>query len=124
MDGKRAFRSGYQVALPPEDLDEKPTEQVEIDSEQDKDNAKYASLNGHPGWELIKKNFNETIARYRSGQVLKAGVASMSLEELGRKTITTNAVADELEQIVLTVESAAQALEEEKDDGRRKQKRL
>ena len=118
--GKQAFRSGSTLALPPEDLDEKPPEQTEIDDEQTRENATYASLKGHPGWELIKKNFTATIARYRSGAVLKEVVGHLSLEEIGRKTITTNAVADELEQIVLTVEAAAAALEEDKSDVRKR----
>jgi hypothetical protein len=113
------MRSGYQLTAPPEELDEVPQEQVEIDDEQQRQTATYASLNGHPGWELIKEHFNETIAAYRSGRLLKDGITSMSLEELGRKTITTNAIADELEQIVLTVETAAKALEDE-PSGRRK----
>ena len=118
----RAFRSGSTLAMPPEEIDEKDSVNKEIEDEQSHDNALYASLKDHPGWELIKKDFSETIARYRSGAVLKEGVATMTLEELGRKTITTNAVADELERIVLTVEMAAAVLEEEKSSGRSQSK--
>lgn len=117
----QAFRSSTTLAMPPEEIEETTDEQKEIVDEQQREVATYASLQGHPGWELVKKNFNATITRYRSGQVLREGIAGWTLEELGRKTITTNAVADELEQIVLTVEAAAQALEEDKS-GRRKQK--
>ena len=121
MQARQALRSGTQLAMPPDEIvDDVTDEQAEIKDEQDREVATYASLMGHPGWELIKKNFNETIARYRSGQVLREGIAGWTLEELGRKTVTTNAVADELEQIVLTVETAAQALEEDKSSGRRK----
>lgn len=120
---KQAFRSGSTLALPPEDLDEKPPEQVDIDDEQTRENAVYASLKGHPGWELIKKNFMETIAKYRSGAVLKDAIAlGKTNEEVGELTRTSNAVADELDQIVLTVEAAAAALEEDTDG--RKPKRV
>ena len=125
MDSKKAFRSGsQQLYLPPEELDDAPQEQVDIDDEQSRENATYASLNGHPGWELIKKNFNETIARYRSGQTIKTAIgAGKTNSEVGELTRTSNAVADELEAIVLTVETAAAALEEEaKEDGQRRPK--
>src|ERR1035438_386854 len=112
--GKSALRGSTQLAMPPEDFEVTPPEQVEIDHEQDVANAKLASLKGHPGWELIKEEFNDTIERYRSGRVLKDAVATLTLEELGRKTVTTNAVADELEKIVYTVEAAALALEDRK----------
>lgn len=119
MDSKRAFRSGSTLSLPPEELEEVPQEQADIDQEQERENATYASLQGHPGWELIKKNFTETIARYRSGQTIKAAISQgKTNEEVGELTRTSNAVADELEQIVLTVEAAAAALEE--TSGRRK----
>lgn len=116
-----AFRSSTVLAMPPEETEILPDEQKEINDEQDREIATYASLNGHPGWELIKKNFNETVARYRSGQVLKAAIAQkMTNADLGELTRTCNMVADELEQIVLTVETSAIALEEKKTNGRRK----
>ena len=119
---KQAFRSGSQLSMPPEELAEATPEVDEIKSEQDRENATYASLNGHPGWELIKKNFNETVARYRSGLVLKEAISQgKTNSEVGELTRTSNAVADELEAIVLTVETAAAALEEEKSNGRTKQ---
>ena len=119
--GRQAFRSGSTLSLPPEELDEIPQEQVDIDKEQDASNARYASLKGHPGWELIKKDFEDTIARYRSGAVLKEAIPNKSLEELGKLTLVTNMVADELEHKLLTVEAAAAVLEEDsKSNGRRK----
>jgi hypothetical protein len=119
--GKQAFRSGSTLALPPEDLDEKPPEQTEIDDEQTRRNSSYASLKNHAGWQLIKKDFEETIARYRSGAVLKEAIPNKSLEEIGKLTLVTNMVADELEHKVLTVEAAAAVMEEDKKpNGRRK----
>ena len=122
--GQRAFRSTTQLALPPEETEIIPDEQIEIDKSQNQEFVRYASLKGHPGWELIKDNFMATVSRYRSGAVLKEAIPNKSLEELGKLTLVTNMVADELEHIVLTVETAAQALEEEKQDGRRKPKEL
>jgi hypothetical protein len=119
--GKQAFRSGSTLALPPEELDDVPPEQEQIDDEQTRQNATYASLKNHAGWQLIKKDFEETIARYRSGAVLKDAVPNKSLEELGKLTLVTNMVADELEHKLLTVEAAAAVLEEE-NSGRRKSK--
>ena len=117
---KQAFRSGSTLALPPEDLDEKPPEQTEIDSEQEANNARYASLKGHPGWELIKKDFETTISAYRSGQSIAAAISKGATnEEVGALTRTSNAIADELEKIILTVEAAAAVLEED-NNGRRK----
>ena len=114
----RAFRSGSTLAMPPEELDETTQDVESIQDEQARENATYASLQGHPGWELIKKNFNETIARYRSGATIKAAISQGKTNaEVGELTRTSNAVADELEAIVLTVEAAAAALEEDKANG-------
>ena len=112
--GVSAIRSTTRV-VEPEPLGEEPisTEQEEKLREDAVLNT-YASLADHPGWKQIKKDFEDTIARYRSGQVLKAGIPNMTLEELGRKTITTNAVADELEQIILTVSTAAEQVAEKR----------
>lgn len=123
--GKQAFRSGSTLALPPEELDETPPEQTEIDKEQEETNARYASLKGHPGWELIKNDFQDTISAYRSGRSVAAAIAKGATnEEVGALTRTSNAIADELEKTILTVEAAAAALEEEKPSGRPKQKRV
>lgn len=120
--GKQAFRSGSTLALPPEELDEKPAEQTEIDDEQTRQNAAYASLQNHAGWQLIKKDFEATISDYRSGRFTKAAIdRGITDSELGALTRTGNALADELEQKILTVEAAAAALEEDKStNGRRK----
>ena len=112
--GKQAFRSGYQITEQP---DLEPEEDVkEIESQEERDNANYASLKGHPGWELIKKDFEQTISAYRSGQAVKGAIAqSKTNTEIGELVRTSNAIADELEKIVLTVEGAAIAVE----DGRK-----
>lgn len=109
MDGKRAMRSSYTVQPP-----ELPEEQEKVESQQERDNAAYASLKGHPGWELIKKDFQSTIDAYRSGKPIASAISSgKSLEDIGKLTMVSNAVADELEHKVLTVEGAALALEED-----------
>jgi hypothetical protein len=101
-----------------------PQEQVDIDDLQARENATYASLSGHPGWELIKTNFNDTISRYRSGQTIKGAIQKgLSNEKVGELTRTSNAVADELEAIVLTVETAAAALEEDNISAKRSKPR-
>lgn len=103
-----------QLALPPEEIDEPTDAQIEIDHQEDVDTAKLASLKGNPGWELIKREFNVTIEKYRSGKVLQAAIAQGKTNaEVGELTRTTNIVADELEKIVNTVEAAAIALEED-----------
>jgi len=81
----------------------------------------YASLASHAGWELIKKDFEATINSYRSGKPLQAAIPNKSLEEIGRLTITTNAIADELEKIILTVETAVAQVEEKIKNGKRQQ---
>ena len=116
-NSKQAFRSGSQLSIPPEDLDQTTPEVDEIKSEQDRENATFASLNGHPGWELIKQNFTATIARYRSGATIQEAISKgLTNEQVGELTRTSNAVADELEAIVLTVETAAAALEEDQNE--------
>jgi len=112
--GKQAFRSGYQITEQP-DLEETSEDIKEIESQEDRDNANYASLKGHPGWELIKKDFEQTISSYRSGQAIKGAIAqSKTNTEIGELVRTSNAIADELEKIVLTVEGAAIAIEDGK----------
>lgn len=118
--GKQAIRSTTSLAMPPEETEIVTEEQKTIDKDQEANNYKYASLKGHPGWELIKKDFEATIASYRSGAVLKDAIPQKSLEEIGKLTLVTNMVADELEHKVLTVEAAAAALEE--DNGKRTKK--
>lgn len=120
---KSAFRGTTQLAYEPADINEPDADLLEIDHQEDVDTAKLASLRGNPGWELIKKDFEETIARYRSGRVLQEAVKlGKTNAELGELTRTCNIVADELEKIVNTVEAAAVALEDseaEESDGRR-----
>ena len=120
MNGKQAFRS-YAINTEPEPLDEDKLalEQEEMKSESEKVNAAYASLKGHPGWELIKKDFEVAIASYRSGSYMPEFIKTHTREEVGDKTIISNAIADELERKVLTVEGAAMALEDEKPKRRR-----
>lgn len=121
MDGKSAIRSNMMTRID-EEMAEEPVlepEQEAIAAEE-RLNEVYASLASNPGWKLIKAEFEETIAAYRSGRVLKEAVAKLTLEELGRKTVTCNAVADELEKIILTVETAVAQVEEKKARGRAK----
>lgn len=129
--GKQAFRSGSQTAYGElkdleikQDQEERADDQVKLDKEQDQTNAKYASLKGHPGWELIKKDFEKAIANYRSGAALAAAALDPEIDdsELGKLTRTSLFVADELERKLLTVESAAIALEED-NAGRSKRRR-
>lgn len=123
-DSKQAFRSTTVLAMPPEDIDEKPKEQIEIDDEQERLNDTYASLQGHPGWELIKKDFQQSIDDFRSGKALEAACLDpqISDSELGKLTRTSIFVASELQKKLLTVESAALALEEKRLNGRTKPK--
>lgn len=121
---RSALRGTTQLAIPPEEIDIDPgKEQIEISHEEDVANAKLASLKGNPGWELIKANFEATIAEYRSGRYMKEFVKTHTREEVGDKVILSNAIADELEMIVNTVEAAALALEEE-NSGRSQQGKL
>lgn len=113
---KGAMRSGYQTVMDPETLrvkQEAAKEEEERQLEEEKDVHAYASLKGHPGWELIKKDFQRTIDSYRSGRPIQTAIsAGKSVEEIGQLTMVSNAVADELEHHVQTVEGAALALEE------------
>ncbi len=123
MDGKRAFRSTSQTIIDPETIKlrrELTEEDQKEESEEERKVAKYASLKGHPGWEQIKKDFEATIDAYRSGRSLAAAIAKgVTNDELGALTRTANAIADELEQKILTVEGAALALE---DNGPKRKK--
>jgi hypothetical protein len=120
--GQSALRGSMRVSFddtlynPPEVI-----ENQEIEQEEDNIIEVYASLNDHPGWVLIKKDFKNTINSYRSGKPLQQAIPTKSLEEIGRLTITTNAIADELEKIILTVETAVAQVEEKIKDGRRSQ---
>ena len=117
----QAFRSTTVLAMPPEDTEIIPLEQKEIDDEQDHKNATYASLQGHPGWELIKKDFQQSIDDFRSGKALEAACLDpgISDSDLGKLTRTSIFVASELQKKLLTVESAALALEEKRQSGQR-----
>ena len=119
--GKQAIRGNMRVSFD-DSLFEEPELEEEQQLREDEDAliATYASLQDHPGWELIKKDFVHTIEAYRSGRAIKTAIETKSLEELGRLTITSNAVADELEKIILTVETAVAQVEEKIKDGRRK----
>ena len=119
--GQSAIRGNMKVSFD-ETLLQEPVleEEQEFEKEEDLIIETYASLNDHPGWVLIKKDFDATIKSYRSGKVLQQAIPTKSIEEIGRLTITTNAVADELEKIILTVETAVAQVEEKIKNGRRK----
>lgn len=113
---KGAMRSGYQTVLDPT-VEKMKADEIKAEEnrkfEEEKDTHDYASLKGHPGWELIKKDFQRTIDSYRSGRTIQAAIqAGKSVTEIGQLTMVSNAVADELEHHVQTVEGAALALEE------------
>lgn len=115
--GTQAIRSDFQVHTDEEAVTMKDDLQKAQDEQKQEDQRKtstYASLKGHPGWELIKQDFETTISAYRSGNALKDAIKQgKTMEEIGKLTIVSNAVADELELKVLTVEGAAFALEED-----------
>lgn len=113
--GKAAFRSTNQTPFDDRlfmSFDE-PSETEETAEDRI---ATYASLADHPGWQLIKEDFMQTITTYRSGQAVKAAIErGDSDDKVGKLTRTANAVADELEKIILTVETAVAQMEEKRN---------
>jgi len=118
--GKAALRGNMRVSFdenlftPPEVV-----ENEDFEKEEEGIIDLYASLADHPGWVQIRKDFESTIRSYRSGKPLQQAIPNKSLEEIGRLTITTNAIADELEKIILTVETAVAQVEENIKNGRK-----
>jgi len=121
--GKAAIRGSMRVSFddnlftPPEVV-----ENQDIEQEENEIINLYASLAEHPGWVQIRQDFEATIKAYRSGKTLQQAIPTKSLEEIGRLTITTNAIADELEKIILTVETAVAQVEEKIKNGRQSQR--
>lgn len=116
---KAAFRS-YAITNEPELSDlEVPESIKEAQEEAEQITAEYASLKNHPGWKRIKSDFDKTIASYRSGRSVAAAISKgKSNEQIGDLVRTSNAIADELERIVLNVETASEIVE--KKDGRKR----
>lgn len=125
--GRQALRSSMVVHVDDELAEAPPTTaeqpEQEITEQEDRKNEVYASLAENPGWKLIKAEFEDTIAAYRSGRTIMEAISKgISNEKVGELTRTSNAVADELQKIILTVETAVEQVEEKKN-GRRPKRR-
>lgn len=70
---------------------------------------KIAALADHPGWQVVRKVFEERIAEYRSGRILAEALADPKLgnAEIGSMTRVMNLVAGELTTLINKVELAA-----------------
>lgn len=122
--GSQAIRSSMSVHVDDELYNEPiPEPEQEAIETEDKINEVYASLASNSGWKLIKAEFESTIAAYRSGRTIMEAIAKgKTNEQVGQLTRTSNAVADELEMIILKVETAVEQVEIKKSRGRPKQR--
>lgn len=94
-------------------------EKEEIDAERQEELeaiAEIAALTDHPGYQKMRTARMTTIEHYRSGAFVEAAMVDPEItnEKLGELVRVGTLVAKELEKELLTVESAAQAVEEEK----------
>lgn len=127
MQPNRAHRNDFQTHTDDELVtmmaDDQQAREEAVNKELS-DLTAIASLNDHPGWQMMKKSFEKKIENIRSGAVLAAAIldAEVSDEQLGQLTRTTNLVAAELETLLMTVEAAVEARKEELDDRPKRRK--
>lgn len=81
---------------------------------------KIATLSNHPGWLLIKEQFEADIDEYRSGRKLNEFLKDYSLTDaqIGQATRVTNLVADELTRVLNAVVLAVAEVERHKEEER------
>lgn len=77
---------------------------------------KIATLEDHPGWQLIRDKFMQTIEEYRSGRKLDTFAKDYTLSDaqIGQATRNMNLVADELTVLLNSVMIAVHAVEQQK----------
>src|SRR5690348_12740263 len=77
----------------------------EVKKEEDTETRElhmFAALADHPGWQVVRRVFEERIAMYRSGQLLAEYVSDpkYSDADIGNMTRTMNLVAGELTTLI------------------------
>lgn len=130
--GTSAYRSGYKPLVLSEDemvgIDPKEAEaQKKQEDEEMASLARVASLNDHPGYQMMRDARLKTIQHYRSGEFAKAALTDASIDDahFGQLMRVGILVADELDKELKAVEEAAHAIEDEKArrNARQRQKR-
>lgn len=81
---------------------------------------KIATLDAHPGWQIVRDQFLEVIDSYRSGRKLAEFLADYTLtdEQIGQATRNMNLIAGELTGVLNSVVVAVQEVERHKQEGR------
>lgn len=117
--GARAHRSGFINHIDEEMMGLEQKEVAAATAEHDEEIAaltEIAALKDHPGYQVMRAAREKTIQHYRSGEFAKA--ASLDPEvnnaQFGQLVRLGILVADELQKELLTVESAADAVEADK----------
>lgn len=120
MHGSAAFRGDFRTHVDDEAL---AMQEADYKERQQSANAELrelatlASLNDHPGWQMIRGRLEQVIQDYRSGEKLRGAMLDPTVtnDQLGELTRTTMLVADELDMALKTVDVAVDAMEQEKD---------
>lgn len=98
-------------------LDNRDVDDAErLNTEELEQLAEIALLVDHPGYQKMRAARLKTIENYRSGNYLKAALLDPEIDnaKLGELVRNGLLLADELEKELLTVESAHNAIEEDK----------
>lgn len=121
--GTQAYRAGYASLVMDEDMEktlglshkERVSQQQE-DTDQLAVLATVASLKDHPGYQQMRKARLATIDHYRSGAFARSLLTDGSITdaEFGAKMRVGLLVAEELDKELKTVESADEAIQQEK----------
>jgi hypothetical protein len=87
--------------------------------------TKIASLDNHPGWQIIRDKFLDRIEEYRSGRIIAEYLANYDLTDaqIGQATRNMNLVAGELTTLLNSVILAVQEVEKQKAEARRETRR-
>lgn len=106
--------SGTEALIPSADEvvpQRKPRPEAETLEELQADDAIYASLADHPGWEL----FRNTVLKRADDMERLAGakIEGMPLEEVGKRYVVAREAAAVLRNEIKTVEATAQVVHEQ-----------
>lgn len=119
--GTSAYRSTYKpLVLSEDEMVGMDPKEAEKQKKQEEDEltalSRIASLQDHPGYQMMREARVKTIAHYRSGEFAKAALTDASIDDahFGQLMRVGILVADELDKELKAVEEAANAIEDEK----------
>jgi hypothetical protein len=102
-----AFQEAYKDEHPEDTNDDRELQQI-------------ATLEQHPGWQILREDFLKRIEEYRSGRIIGAELANYTLSDaqIGQLTRNMLLIAGELTEVLNKVTLAVSEVERRKEENR------